>query len=332
MDSLSLKRVGKLTEKMVKARNAGDLAEAERLHREAEKAGKGLVFTSYQQAIEWLEATIDRYNDKPHSSLPKIADPQTGKPRHQTPREALQAHMDAGWEPVALDEEHLVDLFRLHVRCTVTREAISPIGNGQRYHMPGMGAWNGQEVLASVDPMEWRSVIVKTLEGEVLGTAELVNVVKGYRAKSQYELAEEKRANAQINNKQKGITQIRARSGRQIAAPASSTVVIAGKVIDTREAITRAPVTLDAQPAPVSVPTSPAPAQTAPAAPAMRPRSEMSHAELLADWERINSLIASGESVSEQEGFWHQSFQRHPVWKTWAKDSRVTPAERRAVA
>lgn len=100
MDSLSLKRVKKLTEKMVKAANAGDLVERDRLKKEAARMGKGRIFSSYGEAEAWINAVCDKWNDKPHRSLPKIADPVTGKRRRQTPREALQAHVDAGWTPV----------------------------------------------------------------------------------------------------------------------------------------------------------------------------------------------------------------------------------------
>ena len=203
MDSLSLKRVKKITEKMVKAANAGDLVERDRLRKEAERTGKGRVFMSYAEAESWINATCDKWNDKPHRSLKKIEDPVTGKRRHQTPREALQEHIDAGWKPVALEEEHLVDLFRPHVRCKVTREAVSPVGNGQRYRFSGLGAWNGQEVSVAVDPMDWRAVWVKTLEGEFIGVADLVEAT-GYRAKTQYEIAEEKRAAASTKQAGRG--------------------------------------------------------------------------------------------------------------------------------
>lgn len=100
MDSLTLKRVKKITERMIKAAKAGDLVERDRLHREAEKTGKGRVFLSYQEGEEWINATVEAFNDRPHRSLPKISDPVTGKRRHQTPREALQQHIDDGWDAI----------------------------------------------------------------------------------------------------------------------------------------------------------------------------------------------------------------------------------------
>lgn len=327
MDSLTLKRVKKLTEKMVKAANAGDIVERDRLHREAERAGKGRVFTSYAEAEAWVNATCERWNDKPHRSLPKIADPLTGKRRHQTPREALQAHIADGWEPVALSEEHIVDLFRPHVRCKVTREAVSPVGNGQRYHFAGLGAWNGIEVMAAVDPMDWRAVWIKSLDGEFLGVANLVEA-SGYRAKSMNEIAEEKRANAQIKRKTGDIAKIRARSGLQIAAPVASQVVIGGRVIDASDIsamVRRVPAE---QPQAIQTACEEATAvaseivKTAP-----RNRREMSNEDLIAEWQAIDARIAGSEEVSGDDAFWHGSFQRHPIFRAWVKAEQGSTKE-----
>lgn len=68
----------------------------------------------------------------------------------------------------------------------------------------GSGSW-----LPST--LDWRSVWIKTLEGEFLGVAELVSAT-GYRAKTQTEIAEEKRANAQLKRNAHKAKQIVART------------------------------------------------------------------------------------------------------------------------
>ena len=114
----------------------GDLATRDAMKREAQRAGKGIVFDSHDHALQWLASKVEKFNTSPHSALPRIADPMTGKRRHQTPAEALQAARDAGWVPVLMDEAHIVDLFRPHVRKTVRRGTVSPYG-GQRYYQIG---------------------------------------------------------------------------------------------------------------------------------------------------------------------------------------------------
>ena len=209
MDELTFKRVKKLTGAMVKAASNGDMETAEKKHREAERMGKGRVFTSTQEARDWLLQICADYNDRPHRGLKKIRDPETGKLRHQSPTEALSEHRANGWEPVAVDEDTLIDLFRPVTVCKVTREAVTPYG-GMRYkNGEHLGHWNGKDVLVSYDIHDWRQVWVKTLAGELICQAEFV-AATGYRAKSAYEAAEEKRAKAQIRSLENKIKKVEA--------------------------------------------------------------------------------------------------------------------------
>jgi len=309
MDSLSLKRVKKLTEKMVKAVKAGDLVARDQFRREAEKMGKGRVFMSVGEAEDWINRVVDEFNDKPHRSLPKITCPATGKRRHQTPRECLQEHIDNGWLPVALEEHHLVDLFRPHVRCKVTREAISPVGNGQRYHHPEIGAWNGKEVMAAIDPMDWRAVWVKSLDGAFLFVADLVKAT-GYRAQSQYEIAQNKRADAQLKRLSKKAEAVRARTGTMIAAPVSSQIVLGGRVIDAEalaviaEHPPEAPRDQQDAPEHAASDTTVRPGMASGAV----SRSDRTPAENYADWLALDAAITAGQVTTEADARWHRMY------------------------
>ncbi|OIQ06451.1 MAG: hypothetical protein AUK60_07705 [Rhodobacteraceae bacterium CG2_30_10_405] len=77
MDSLAHKRVHKITQKMVKAQAVGDNDEVARLKAEAERAGCGLVFGSYAEAVDWVKRVVMEFNDMPHRELAKIADQVT---------------------------------------------------------------------------------------------------------------------------------------------------------------------------------------------------------------------------------------------------------------
>lgn len=210
MDDLSYKRVRKLTAAMVRAANAGDIEQARKRHAEAERMGHGRVFVSHQEAVEWILGVVAAYNDRPHRALKRVRG-DDGRLRHQTPREALVEHAGHGWEPVAVDEDALIDLFRPHKVVRVTRETVSPYG-GMRYRNPEvLGHWNGKEVVVAYDIHDWRTVWVKTLSGELICEAEFV-AATGYRAQSAYDSAEEKRARAQIRsleNKQKRVAERR---------------------------------------------------------------------------------------------------------------------------
>lgn len=211
MDSLTLKRVKKLTAKAVKAQKANDTAGYDAAIAEAGRMGKGIVLQSYEQALAWLEQKRQKWNAKPHRSLPKIRDPQTGKLRHMSPNEALQQARDNGWEPELFSDEYIVALFRPHTRVTVRRETVSPYA-GMRYYHTDLGDWNGKEVVVAYDIMDWRQVWVKTLAGETICIAEFEQAT-GYRARSAYDAANEKRALAQIKHRERQIQAIKEKAG-----------------------------------------------------------------------------------------------------------------------
>jgi putative transposase len=202
MDSLTFKRVKKITADMVKADNAGDLILRDQKKREAERMGKGLVFTSYEEAVTWIRRIFNEYNDRPHRALKQIADPTTGKKRHQTPREALNEHIANGWEMTKLEEFELIDAFRPHVICKVTRETVTPYG-GNRYRNPEvLGHWNGKEVVVAYDMDDFSRVIIKDLKGALICEAEFVGAT-GYRGQTAREAGDEKRTLATLKRIEK---------------------------------------------------------------------------------------------------------------------------------
>lgn len=267
MDSLALKRVKKLTEKMVRAAREGDLASRDQFRGEAQRAGKGIVFESYDHARQWLADKVSKFNVSPHSALPKVTDPATGKRRHQSPAEALQAARDAGWAPVLMDEAHLVDLFRPHVRKNVRRGTVSPFG-GQRYYHRELPHHEGEEVLVAIDIMEPAQVWVKDLDGRLICIADYVEAT-GYRSMSMYEYALEKRARAQIKRKETQIEQIAERMApAAIEAPAAPVIDLPMQLYGGAELVASArPEPLPA--APLAAPVTPQ--QAAEPAPAPAP-------------------------------------------------------------
>jgi putative transposase len=211
MDSLTLKRVKKLTAKAVKAQKSGDYDGYAEALLEAERMGKGRVFRSHQEACDWIEAKRQKWNNKPHRSLPRIRDSATGALRHQSPAEALQQARDNGWNPELFPEEYMIAMFRPHMQTKVSREAVSPYG-GMRYHHECLGDWNGKEVVVAYDIMNWQQVWVKTLQGELICVASFAEAT-GYRTQSAKEAADEKRALAQIKHRERQIDAIRERAG-----------------------------------------------------------------------------------------------------------------------
>lgn len=196
MDDLTFKRVKKITTDMVKAQHAGNFVLRDQKRLEATRMGKGLVFESYDHAVQWLLTINAEFNDRPHRSLKKVRDMATGKMRQQTPKEALQEHLHNGWKPTALTETELIDAFRPHAIVKVVRETVSPYG-GMRYRHEALRHWTGKTVVVAYDITDYKSVWVKDHKGALICEAEFVQAT-GYRTLSAQEFAAEKRTTATL--------------------------------------------------------------------------------------------------------------------------------------
>ena len=206
MDSLTQKRIHKLTNKLVKAANAGDAMEFARIRAEAEKAGCGIVFNAWSEAVAWVIKVVREFNDMPHASLPKITD-TSGKRRNMTPNERMEEYKAAGWVGRPLAGDELIDAFRVHEVRRVTRGCVSIMG--QRYHHAELDHLNGEDVLAAYDIEDGSQVHIKTLTGVPLFTAKFYES-RGYRMQSFIDIALEKRATQQIGRLEKKVEAIEA--------------------------------------------------------------------------------------------------------------------------
>lgn len=207
MDGLTLRRVKRITAKMAKSR---DLVERDALKREAERAGKGVVFESFDAAHAWFMGKIEKRRDTPNRGLPKVRDQQTGKLRHQTPREALAQAVAEGWDPVLMTDAEIADAFRPHVKKTIKRGGVWAYA-GHRYDHAELEEWNGKEVMVAIDLHDWRQVWVKTLDGRLIVEAALVEA-RSPRPMSMYEMAQTKRRESQIKRREQQIEAIEARA------------------------------------------------------------------------------------------------------------------------
>ena len=202
MDSLAQKRVLKVTQKLVKT----ECSDTKRqLHAEAEKVGSGLLVQSFEEARDLIERWCDEFNHRPHRSLPRITDPETGKRRHQTPAEAMAAHVAKGWRPVAVTGAEINDLFRHHETRTARRGTVTI--ESQSYYHPELEHWNGEEVQVAYDMDDGERVWVKKLDGSLICEASIVKA-RGYRTQSFYEMAMEKRADKQIARLEARIAEV----------------------------------------------------------------------------------------------------------------------------
>jgi len=225
-DSLSFRRTQKLTAQRVKALAAGDKSAVADIDKAIAKTSPGVFFTTYAEAIDWLEAIRQKWNAKPHSSLKRMKDPVTGNQRHQSPQEALDEWKANGWQPVLMDDAHLTDLFRPRVGLKVRRGTVKPYGgkDGPRFRHTELDHWEGLAVVVAYDIMDYRQVWVYTPKGELICEAAFDEQVS-YRSQTAYDAANEKRALAQLRRLEKKAETVKRRAGLEDKPAIDSTAI-----------------------------------------------------------------------------------------------------------
>ncbi len=145
----------------------------------------------WEEFRDWLGQEIALYNGRPHGALPLITDPETGKRRHQSPQEALQGAIDAGWEPTMLPPAVTDDLFRPYEQRKVVRGEVSlPWG---RYFSQALEFHHGEMVRVGYDIHDGAKVWVRDQDGRLLAIAERDGNVIPHHPVSAVEAAKDKR-------------------------------------------------------------------------------------------------------------------------------------------
>ncbi|MEQ8396453.1 Mu transposase C-terminal domain-containing protein [Thalassobaculum sp.] len=166
------------------------------IERDLEDSGGSDMLPSWPEFLDIAEFEIEAYNARPHSGLPKITDPDTGRRRHMSPNEAWAAAIAAGWTADPVTGSQAEDLFRPHVRRTVVRGEVKLFGN--RYFLEGLDLAHGHEVLVGFDLRDASKVWVRTLEGQLIGIATFEGNAVSYFPRSALEQARERRMRGRL--------------------------------------------------------------------------------------------------------------------------------------
>jgi putative transposase len=164
--------------------------------------GKSDVLPTWAEFIAEINAEMERYNNRPHDTLPKIVDAETGKRRHMTPHEMWTkgvAELGMTGDPISAEEAR--SLFRPAVRRKVARELVSWLGN--EYHSAALAELHGKEVMVAYDIHDANFVEVSLLDGKWLCTAKWNGHKTGYMPVSAYQKARETRLAGQLGRNDK---------------------------------------------------------------------------------------------------------------------------------
>jgi putative transposase len=154
MDSLVQRKVYLSLEKEVRA--------AKREGREIQSE----LLIPWPEFLAFLEEVVDDYNRRPHSSLPRITDPETGRRRYMAPIEAWTGWLQNGWRPELLTEIELHHLFRPHQKVKTNRGMVRLWKNV--YADAALEHYHGMEVMVGYDIHDASAVMVRDEEGRLI--------------------------------------------------------------------------------------------------------------------------------------------------------------------
>lgn len=131
---------------------------------------------SWDKFLQLCQQTVDDYNRRPHSGLPKITDPNTGRKRHMAPLEMWAQHLFDGWQPSVLPPEILDDLQRPQMIRKANRCEVSIFGN--TYFSKGLEGYHGHDVIVEYDVHDAREVKVRDMTHRLICKAQFGKNVK----------------------------------------------------------------------------------------------------------------------------------------------------------
>ncbi|MFH2099956.1 MAG: transposase [Pseudomonadota bacterium] len=183
--------------------------------KDLKKDGKSDLLPTWEQFVALCAEYVDRYNNRPHSALPKITDPATGRRRHRTPLEEYRHWLEKGWRPTLLPEAELADLFRPQAERVVDRGWVSLFSN--KYFHPDLVHFHGRSVLVGYDEHDPMRVWIRDHDQRMICVAEWERNTRDFYPVAVVERAAQKRADGQIRLLENKAAAIRAEAGGVLA-------------------------------------------------------------------------------------------------------------------
>ena len=166
-----------------------------KVSRKALKGGAQTLM-AWDAFMGWVHERVAWYNDRPHSSLPKVTD-VTGTRRHATPNEQWQKAEAKGWEALRLTGDEAAQVFRPRVTRKVNRCEINLFSN--LYFSKDLEEFHGEMVQVAYDLNDANTIWVFDQEHDRLICRAEWNANRvDYFPKSVREQAIETRAKARL--------------------------------------------------------------------------------------------------------------------------------------
>lgn len=178
------------------------------IQRDIKNRGCSDHLLSWKQFLEHCQEAVDRYNNRPHSALPKINDPETGRKRHMTPLECWAWHIADGWQPEEhqLSEAEVEVLWLPREERTVARATVSLGSN--HYYNSVLAHLEGRKVQVAYYPTDASRVQIWDMEGRLVCYANYEQNLVDMFPKAMVEQAQERRTKRRAEIKKQQLREI----------------------------------------------------------------------------------------------------------------------------
>ena len=291
-----------------------------KLSRQALKAAPGetasMPLIGWPGFVEFCQARVDEYNDRPHRSLPKIADPASGRSRNMTPNEAWALAVAKGFAAHTVSDDEARPLFRPQVLRVIRRCEIELFGN--RYFDKRLEEFHSAQLRIGYDIHDPARVWVYDDEGRFICTAALDANKRDYMPKSVLQRGRESRAAGREQRLQVKLDEVREELHGTPVLEQMETVVMPGFMTITRDQLNQR--SRDAQLVEVEAPTA---APVLEALPPIVPDTPEwavpdNAQERWAEWQRLN-LLPETEMTTSRMAKWRQTYQATAEFRTYQR-------------
>lgn len=255
--------------------------------KELRQLGKSRVIPEFGVFMAGVEHEITNYNSTPHRGLEKIRDPETGKLRNMSPDEAWKTAIEAGWEPMVAPASLVESLMRPQVTRTTRRGEIAWAGSN--YFMADLTALHGQEIRVAYDVRDASQVWAYTLDGELIGAAQLDGNSTDYMPRSMVEMARDKRQQGQFSRAVSKLETLTGHRVEMIAPAVAQSANLTAEALDEAREYAKA---LELKQPKFVV-----------------PGDDVARYRL---WVRLDQRKTAGEDLSADEARWHERYPNHP--------------------
>lgn len=161
----------------------------------------------FNDFIRFCEAQVERFNTRPHRSLPMTYDAALGRKRNMTPDEAWADGIKEGAQLVTITQEEARELFRPQREAKVLRGEIKLFGN--QYFAAELTEYHGDVVRVAYDIHNADDVWVYDQQGRFICSAGFEANKRAYFPEAFLEQAARKRAEGRERRLQTKLDEVR---------------------------------------------------------------------------------------------------------------------------